>query len=48
MRKKVVILSGAGISKESGIDTFRRSVLGKWGAAVPATAPDRRRVCTGS
>ena len=25
MRKKVVILSGAGISKESGIDTFRDS-----------------------
>ena len=30
MKKKVVIFTGAGISKESGVDTFRDSVDGLW------------------
>ena len=30
MKKKVVVFTGAGISKESGVDTFRDSVDGLW------------------
>jgi NAD-dependent deacetylase len=30
MKKKVVIFTGAGISKESGVDTFRDAVDGLW------------------
>lgn len=30
MKKKVVVFTGAGISKESGIDTFRDAVTGLW------------------